>query len=127
VPINAVDFVSPVELIATVTAFFDGEIDLDPASSHNANKLIHANRYFCPEHQGLRQIWKAKSVYLYPPRDILTGAEQPPDRNLWTKKKRFVKSAQRVWMEEMFRKYTLGEFEEGILILTSTDVAMLAA
>ena len=126
-PINAIDFVSPVDVIATVTAFFDGEIDLDPASSHNANTFIQANRYFCPEHQGLKQDWKAKSVYLYPPRDLLTGIEQPPDRSLWAKKKRFVKSAQRVWMEEMLRKYILGEFEEGILFLTSTDVALLAA
>ena len=125
-PINAIDFVSPVDVIATVTAFFDGEIDLDPASSHNANTFIQANRYFCPEHQGLKQDWKAKSVYLYPPRDLLTGIEQPPDRSLWAKKKRFVKSAQRVWMEEMLRKYILGEFEEGILFLTSTDVALLA-
>jgi hypothetical protein len=30
-------------------------------------------------------------------------------------------------MEEMLRKYILGEFEEGILFLTSTDVALLAA
>jgi len=30
-------------------------------------------------------------------------------------------------MEEMLRKYTLGEFEEGILFLTSTDVALIAA
>lgn len=126
-PINTVDFVSPINVIATVTTFFDGEIDLDPASSHNANTFIQANRYFCPENQGLKQDWKAKCVYLYPPRDLLTGIEQPPDRSLWTKKKRFVKSAQRVWMEEMLRKYTLGEFEEGILFLTSTDVALIAA
>jgi hypothetical protein len=126
-PINIVDFVSPLNVLAAALTFFDGQIDLDPASSDNANKLIQANKYFCPEHQGLRQVWKAKTVYLYPPRDRLVGVEQPPERTLWTKKKRFVKSAQRVWMEEMMRKYTLGEFEEGLLFLTSTDVALLAA
>lgn len=126
-PINDTDFVTPVEVLAAVSSFFDGQINLDPASSHNANRLVQAEKYFCPEHQGLRQLWKADSVYLYPPRDRLLGVEQPPDRSLWTKKKRFAKSAQRVWMEEMLRKYTLGEFKQGILFITSTDVALLAA
>jgi len=126
-PLNEVDFVSPIDVLAAVTGFFGGRIGLDPASSDNANSLVQADKYFCPKHQGLKQIWKADSVYLYPPRDRLTGIEQPPDRSLWTKKKRFTKSAQRVWMEEMLRKYTLGEFKEGLLFLTSTDVALLAA
>lgn len=126
-PINSVDFVSPVDVLATVTGFFNGQIDLDPASSHNANNLIQATKYFCPEHQGLKQTWKAKNVYLYPPRDRLIGVEQPPNRFLWKKQQRFAKSAQRVWTEEMLRKYRLGEFEEGILFLTSTEVALLVS
>jgi len=126
-PINDIDFVTPIEVLATVSSFFGGQIELDPASSDNANRLVQAEKYFTPQHQGLKQTWKASSIYLYPPRDKLLGVEQPPDRSLWTKKKRFAKSAQRVWMEEMMRKYTLGEFEEGILFLTSTDVALLSA
>jgi hypothetical protein len=126
-PISDTDFVTPVDVLAAVSSFFGGQINLDPASSHNANRLVQAEKYFCPENQGLRQLWKADSVYLYPPRDRLLGIEQPPDRSLWTKKKRFAKSAQRVWMEEMLRKYTLGEFKQGILFITSTDVALLAA
>ena len=126
-PISDVDFVTPIDVLAAVTSFFGGHIELDPASSDNANRLVQAQKYFCPQHQGLKQLWKADSVYLYPPRDKLTGIEQPPDRSLWTKKKRFAKSAQRVWMEEMLRKYTLGEFKEGVLFLTSTDVALLSA
>jgi hypothetical protein len=126
-PISDVDFVTPIDVLAAVTSFFGGQIELDPASSDNANRLVQAQKYFCPQHQGLKQLWKADSVYLYPPRDKLTGIEQPPDRSLWTKKKRFAKSAQRVWMEEMLRKYTLGEFKEGVLFLTSTDVALLSA
>jgi len=126
-PINDIDFVTPIEVLAAVSSFFGGQIELDPASSDNANRLVQAEKYFTPQHQGLKQTWKASSIYLYPPRDKLLGVEQPPDRSLWTKKKRFAKSAQRVWMEEMMRKYTLGEFEEGILFLTSTDVALLSA
>ena len=126
-PINNIDFVSPVDVLAAVTSFFDGQIGLDPASSDNANKIVQATKYFTPQHQGLRQIWKADSVYLYPPRDRLGNEEQPPNRHLWIKKKRFTKSAQRVWTEEMMRKYTLGEFKEGLLFLTSTDVALLVS
>ena len=126
-PFNPTDFVSPPDVIAATCALFDGEIDLDPASSVSANRLIHARKYFTPSDQGLRQLWKAENVYLYPPRDVLLSIEQPPNRLLWKKTKRFRKSAQRVWMEEMLRKYTLGEFKEGILFLTSTDVALRAA
>lgn len=126
-PISPIDFVSPVNLVATVTGFFGGQIYLDPASSHNANNLIQATKYFCPEHQGLKQIWRANSVYLYPPRERLLSVEQPPNRLLWKKQQRFAKSAQRVWAEEMLRKYRLGEFEEGVLFLTSTEVALLVS
>jgi hypothetical protein len=83
-PINDTDFVTPVDVLAAVSSFFGGQINLDPASSHNANRLVQAEKYFCPEHQGLRQLWKADSVYLYPPRDRLLGIEQPPDRSFWT-------------------------------------------
>ena len=59
-----IDFVSPPDLIGVTTSFLGGEIDLDPASSDAANTLVNANRYFTPEHNGLRQKWKAKNVYL---------------------------------------------------------------
>jgi hypothetical protein len=60
-PCAVEDFVSPVNVVATTAAFFGGEIDLDPASSENANKLVGANRFFIPEDQGLKQLWKAKT------------------------------------------------------------------
>lgn len=125
-PCAVEDFVSPVNVIATTAAFFGGEIDLDPASSENANKLVGANRFFTPQNQGLKQLWKAKNVYLYPPRDVLFSNEQPPEYRLYVRKRRFVKSAQRIWMEEMLRKYRHSEFDEGILFLTSAEVALLA-
>jgi hypothetical protein len=125
-PCAVEDFVSPVNVVATAAAFFGGEIALDPASSENANKLVGANKFFTPEDHGLKQLWKAKNVYLYPPRDVLFANEQPPDYRLYVRKRRFVKSAQRIWMEEMLRKYKHSEFDEGILFLTSTEVALLA-
>ena len=64
------DFVSPLDLISTTTVFFGGEIFLDPASSKHANQVVQATRYFDWKNNGLKQDWKAKNIYLYPPRDV---------------------------------------------------------
>ena len=124
-PLGLFDFVSPPELVGTATAFFGGHIDLDPASSEAANALVGATRFYTPAENGLKQSWKAKSLYLFPPRDFLFASEQPPDKHLFKKVKRFKKSAQRVWLEELLSRYQRNEFEEALLFLTSTDVALL--
>lgn len=119
------DFVSPVDLIATTTAFLGGEIDLDPASSPYANQLVGATRHYTWEDNGLMQPWRAKNVYLYPPRDFLTKSEQPESPLLFTKVKYFRKSSQRVWLELAYQKWLRREFNEGVIFLTSVDVALL--
>lgn len=124
-PLSEIDFVSPADVVGVTTAFFSGKIDLDPASSQHANELVGAKRFFTPQENGLNQIWKAKSVYLYPPRDVLVSAEQPKEVLLFRKRRRFQKSAQRVWLEETLRRYRKGEFEEAIVFLTSSQVALL--
>jgi len=124
-PLGLFDFVSPPELVGLATAFFGGNIDLDPASSEEANTMVGAERFFTPRENGLKQVWKAKNLYLFPPRDFLFASEQPPDRQVFTKARRFKKSAQRVWLEELLSRYQRNEFEEGLLFLTSTDVALL--
>jgi hypothetical protein len=124
-PQTTIDFVSPPDLIGVTTSFLGGEIDLDPASSEAANTLVNANRYFTPEHNGLRQTWKAKNIYLYPPRDLLSSSEQPKDPHLFRRNRRFQKSAQRVWLEECYRQYLKNTFREGIVFLTSSEVALI--
>jgi hypothetical protein len=124
-PLAEIDFVSPADLIGVTTSFFGGQIDLDPASSDSANTLINAYRYFTHEHNGLAQEWRASSVYLYPPRDFLLSSEQPPDPLLFKRRRRFQKSAQRVWLEEILRRYRKAEFEEAVIFLTSSEVALL--
>jgi hypothetical protein len=124
-PLAEIDFVSPPDLVAIATSFFGGQIDLDPASSEEANKLINAYKFFTQVDNGLNQIWRAQSVYLYPPRDFLLSNEQPPDHVLFKRKRRFQKSAQRVWLEEILRKYRRAEFEEAVIFLTSSEVALL--
>ena len=119
------DFISPPELVATTAAFFGGSIDLDPASSESANSVVQADRFFTWRENGLNQPWKADSVFLYPPKSTLNGAEQPKDTRLFRKNLRFKKSAQRVWLELAYNKWLRNEFGQGILFLTSSEVALL--
>ena len=119
------DFISPPELVAATAAFFGGSIDLDPASSESANSIIQADRFFTWKENGLNQPWRADSVFLYPPKSTLNGAEQPKDTRLFRKNLRFKKSAQRVWLELAYNKWLRNEFGQGILFLTSSEVALL--
>ena len=119
------DFVSPPELIATTATFFGGEIDLDPASSDSANQVVQANRYLTWRENGLFQSWKAESVYLFPPRSVLNGSDQPEDKSLFKRKLHFKKSAQRIWLELAYNKWLRNEFGHGIIFLTSSEVALL--
>jgi hypothetical protein len=124
-PCAVEDYISPVAVLATTAAFFGGSIELDPASSENANTYVGAQKYFSPRENGLKQSWKSKNIYLYPPNSVLYSVEQPPEYRLYAKRRRFVKSAQRIWMEEMLRRYRKAEFDEGILFLTSSEVALI--
>jgi len=119
------DFVSPPELIATTAYLFGGEIDLDPASSEQANLVVQAKNIFTWRENGLNQAWKAKNIYLFPPRNLLSGDEQPKDTRLFRKNLRFKKSAQRVWLELAYNKWLRNEFEQAVIFPTSTEVALL--
>lgn len=124
--LSSKDFVSPLEVIALTTSFFEGQIELDPASSQHANALVQAQKYFTWEQNGLNQTWKSKNIYLYPPRDICFKYEQPKQTTIFTKSPQFKKSNQRVWLEQAYKKWLHKEFEQGIIFLTSTEVALLS-
>lgn len=123
--LSSEDFVSPPEVIATTTALFGGEIELDPASSVNANSVVQATKFFTWENNGLTQSWKSDNIYLYPPRDILLKYEQPKDIRLFQKTNGFKKSSQRVWLELAYQKWLRKEFNQGIIFITSAEVALI--
>lgn len=123
--LSSEDFVSPPEVIAITTALFGGEIELDPASSVNANSVVQATKFFTWENNGLTQSWKSKNIYLYPPRDILLKHEQPKDIRLFQKTNGFKKSSQRVWLELAYQKWLRKEFNQGIIFITSAEVALI--
>lgn len=76
-----------------------GEIELDPASSVQANEAVKAKRFFDQATDGLRYCWHAETVFLNPPfgksgNDSLAG----------------------IWIERMAKIYRAGCFREGIAL-----------
>jgi len=52
------EYMTPPEIIDTVREFFGGTIDLDPASSEDANLFIGAERIYTIENSGLDNAWR---------------------------------------------------------------------
>lgn len=57
---------TPDSVLTAVRTLFVGPIELDPASSRQANQRVRANRYFDIQMDGLPKPWKGK-VFLNPP------------------------------------------------------------
>ncbi len=76
-----------------------GDIDLDPASCEEANKLVRAKRFFDIGDDGLSMPWFAESVFLNPPFGKI--------RN---------KSLAGVWLEKMLEEFKAGRFDHGIAL-----------
>lgn len=59
-------WITPPEIIKLVTDVI-GVIDLDPASSATANKIINASNYYTKEQDALSLNWKCDNFFLNPP------------------------------------------------------------
>jgi phage N-6-adenine-methyltransferase len=59
-------WITPPEIVQKVKNVL-GEIDLDPATSLEANKIVGANRIFTVEDDALKQEWKCSTFFLNPP------------------------------------------------------------
>lgn len=58
---------TPDYILEAVRGVTGGIIDLDPASSAEANETVQANRFFTLEDDGLAQDWQADSLWFNPP------------------------------------------------------------
>jgi hypothetical protein len=57
---------TPRKYVEAVKRVFRGDIDLDPCS--NAHSLVHAaTQYILPQHDGLRESWNFRRIYVNPP------------------------------------------------------------
>lgn len=60
------DWCTPPEIIAAVRKTFRGRIGLDPCS--NASSIVNARvEYRLPEHNGLTEPWRERTIYVNPP------------------------------------------------------------
>lgn len=59
------EWYTPPEIISAVRIVL-GEIDLDPASSDIANRIVKAKRYYTKENDGLSKEWSGR-IFLNPP------------------------------------------------------------
>ena len=58
---------TPAYILEAVRHVTGGMIELDPASSAQANETVQASRFFTLEDDGLAQDWEAESLWLNPP------------------------------------------------------------
>ena len=64
---NQIAWYTPVEWINLVRSAFGCGIELDPASSAEANQVVCADRYYTIEQNGLTQTWEAETLFCNPP------------------------------------------------------------
>lgn len=62
---GAIEWYTPPEIIAVARRVM-GSIDLDPASTPEANTVVQATTYFTIDDDGLRQTWRG-NIWLNPP------------------------------------------------------------
>lgn len=99
----SVEWYTPIEVVEAARPTL-GAIDLDPASCAKANKVVKAKQYIAPPNDGLAATWSG-SVFLNPPGGRLNG-----------------KSQQKVWWDELSRRYMRGEIEAAIFIGFSVEI-----
>jgi phage N-6-adenine-methyltransferase len=63
---NSIEWYTPKLIIDKVHAFYNGQIDLDPASCQVAQKIVQANHYYTASDNGLLKPWYG-NVWCNPP------------------------------------------------------------
>lgn len=88
-----------VELVRTVLL----DIELDPASCEEANKVIKAKRFYTEEDDGLSKDWQAKSLFCNPP----YGRRYGISNQFW-------------WSQKLIQHFISGDVHEAILLVNAS-------
>ena len=96
------EWLTPPEYIEAAREVMDGIIQLDPASSDIANRLVKALVYFTENEDGLSLPWYG---------NIFLNCPYGKTKN---------KSNQEIWARKMLHEYTLGHFSEGVFLSRCT-------
>lgn len=95
------EWYTPKKLIRAVKRVF-GDIELDPASSRDANRIIKATTFYDQTTDGLTKRWNARTVFLNPPY-CKAGNTSNQDR----------------WTAKLLREYRAGNVKEALLLVTN--------
>ena len=95
------EWYTPLRFIRAVKRVL-GDIELDPASTKEANRVIKAKVFYDQTTDGLTKTWKARTVFLNPPY-CKAGNTSNQDR----------------WTAKLLTEYSAGNVKEAILLVTS--------
>lgn len=98
---NTAEWYTPSGVAMGATLCMDG-IELDPASSAEANKTIGAERFYTKEDDGLKKSWRCRSLWLNPPYGKYRG-----------------QSNQGRWAKRLVYDYQQGNVGQAILLVNA--------
>jgi hypothetical protein len=117
---KAEDHMTP-EFVVEATRKVLGVIDLDPASSPEANELIQAARIFTREDDGIQQPWSHDTkVFLNPPGGALKKAQTIDMRHGYTK------SRQALWWMKLMNEFEKANVYSAIFVGFSIEILQSA-
>jgi hypothetical protein len=126
IPVNGLrnedlELITSADLVSSAHALL-GEIDLDPASSHFANKYVDAKNYYTPTDDGLNVgEWFGK-VYLFPPSGAYTWKHK---ENRWKPIRAGtvnISSSHAVWFRKLYKAWFNGEVTEALYFSNCIDM-----
>lgn len=106
-----VEYYTDPKLTGAASGLFGG-IELDPASSSAANASVRAQRYFGKDDDGMKQDWRAESLWLNHP---FGRYEEPckPDCQKDHVHHDFLYYGNEAWINKLDREYESRRFKEG--------------
>ena len=96
------EWYTPARYVEAVREVFGGKIELDPASSKEANAIVRAENIYTVSDNGLAKPWNAATLFLNPPYGRING-----------------KSQAGVWAHRLISEYNAGNVREAVLLVNA--------